>query len=276
MIITNDFVMLNLPKTGSTFTRKVITEAYQRKASNLNVFHKAAIKLGLKENKYVVHDYWVKTINAYQLKSQHGAYIQIPDKDKAKKVYSILRNPYEAMVSRYEFRHWSREPLISKEVLYTELPNFPNLSFDEFISFQKLNNIEVLYKKYNIPKDVKIGGLSIQMILMFFKEPFKALEHLTPDYIDSEDAYKADIADIKFLNNNNLNNELYQLLLANDFSENEVEFVKNFEKIHVTKRDEGSRINIWNTSALNYMHDYEKLVLRIYKEIDPLFKLTSV
>jgi len=75
MIITDDFVMLNFPKTGSSFAR----EALKRLYANRNIIELMLPKITEKRYRDRV--------------DQHGTFRQIPLAHKNKPVLSITRNP---------------------------------------------------------------------------------------------------------------------------------------------------------------------------------------
>ena len=52
MIVTNDFVMLNLPKTGSSFARAAIKEIYEQRQARKSIMVKALRRLVFKQFAY--------------------------------------------------------------------------------------------------------------------------------------------------------------------------------------------------------------------------------
>lgn len=123
VIVTESFVMLNLPKTGSTFARKVIKDLY---ASAPRSWFKRTYCL----------DLILPNIRHAGEPDQHGCYCQIPRQYRKREIVSILRSPYERFLSAFEFRHWAYHPPRPAEVIRECFPTFPNLKLDEYIDFQ--------------------------------------------------------------------------------------------------------------------------------------------
>lgn len=186
MIISNDFVLLNLPKTGSTYVRKVLKKIYNKRVR--------------------------KKLNP------HGIYDQIPLKHKNKKIVSVVRNPYERLLSGFEFGFWQENPAIEQIEIDKHFPNFPDLDINEYIDYLILVS-ELSYVEK--PENLKIGPMSLQFIYFFFKNPTEVISNLNEDYIKSESEFLKEIAPIEFLKQETLNQDLHDFLLDNKFSKNE-------------------------------------------------------
>ena len=217
VIITKDFVILNLPKTGSSFVREVIISIYNKRGATSEEF----MELMTPNTKIPT------------LKDQHGCYDLIPRKYQGRKIISVIRDPYLRLKSLYRYGWWKEHPYVDKMLIETHLPNFPNLSFDKFLEMEKLVN-DKLKNDYEIPYSLEIGNQTIQFIRFFFRNHRKVLSSLTLDYFLSGE-YKNDICDVSFLRNENLNLELFKFLSNNGFSNEEAEFALNHEKVNVTK-----------------------------------------
>ncbi|WP_209403890.1 hypothetical protein [Pseudozobellia sp. WGM2] len=231
MIITKNFVILNFPKTGSTFIRKVVKGIfYKRRKKNIwiNALYKLGLKLDFKE---LMTEH--PTVTNY--KDPHGCYDQIPDIDKNKIILSGVRDPYERLESLYKFKWWAKYPPIAKNEIDTHFPNFPDLTFHQYLELDALEN-EELKNKYGIDNNIKIGNQSIQFIRFFFKNHKEILANLNADYFINGD-YKGDLCAVNFIKNENLNEELALFLLKYDFSEEEINYVREHEKVNVTKTD---------------------------------------
>jgi len=258
MIITKNLVILNFPKTGSSFVRKVMKDIYFKRR-NKNIITKILHKVGLNKIEYkeIMTDH--PTISNY--KDQHGCYDQIPKMDKDKKIISVIRNPYYRLKSMYNFKWWAKNPYIQEEILYEKLPHFPELTLLEFMEYQHLLN-DNLKSLYNIRKEIIIGNQSIQFIRLFFKDHKKILANITDDYINSG-IYKKDMCNIKFIENNNLNKELFNLLLDNGYSEKELEFILHHEKVNTTMYDEN---NTLDENVIKHVSKNEWMLLKILQD----------
>ena len=110
MIVTESFVMINYPKTGSAFARKMIKQAYFDR--HHSVFRKIAYRMGSATRPYLkilefpnIRD----SSERYGKPDEHGLFCQIPEIHKSKKVISIRRNIYESNRCR-SGRFWHEAP----------------------------------------------------------------------------------------------------------------------------------------------------------------------
>jgi len=258
MLITEKLVFLNFPKTGSSFVRTVIKEIYNAR------IHKSFINKFLSKTGFIRLGYTeilMPHLNIPEFKDQHGTYHQIPNEYTNKKVISVIRNPYDRFLSLYKFKWWATNPLVSNSTLEKHVPNFPNLTIDEFVLYdQQLTNKFKL--EYNIPPSVNIGGQTIEFIEMFFKNPTHVLNNITNEYLEN-DSYKNDLNEIYFLQQENLNIDLAELLESENYSKKEIEVVKNYKKINVTATNPMS--DELSQSAKEYILSTEKLLFKILK-----------
>lgn len=270
MIICKEFIVLNLPKTGSTFVRKVIKEIYDQRYSR-QYLSKIGIKFKLINPpliELILPNF--QSPNPYQreIRSQHGSYCQIPKEFLNKKVVTVIRSPFERLLSGYEYKWWEKKPPIERKYIDEFFPSFPHLNLNEYISLKKLSVED------NNPAD--LGTQSIQFIRMFFKNPEDVLTHITKDYIESEDAFKKDIGDITFLRQENLNEELSTFLYQQGFSKKEAEFAKNYGKVNVTKPTGTARKNLWTKEAVEYVTENERFLLKMLKNMGFEYKVPEI
>lgn len=266
MIITKDFVILNYPKTGSTFVRVVIREIFWKRI-NKNLITKVLCKLKLKSVGYKE----IRTPHPLMpnLTNQHGCYDQIPVKHNKKTILSVVRDPYAHFESTYKYKWWVRYPLLEKEKIDLHFPNFPSLTFQQFLNLRILLAEEVK-KKFAIDSNIKIGYESFEFIRFFFKNHKKVLSELSADYIING-SYKKDMCDVTFIQNNNLNEELASFLSKRDFSDKEISFIRKHKKINVTKIDENLN-PIDNEGLINYINEYEWILLKILSDLGFSYK----
>lgn len=261
MLITKNFILLNLPKTGSSFVRAVIKEIYKKKysyklslfLSKLKIIEKPVIELMLPNFQSPIK-LWSYNIG------QHGAYCQIPKKYLDKEVVSVIRNPYSKFISGYEYGWWKKYPPIEKAIIEERFLNFPDLDLNEYVEMQKMVNSKT--------NSFFLGAQIIQFIKMFFKDPDNVLFNLNKEYINSSNLFKADIARITFLRQEFLNEDLGNFLLKKRFSNEEVLFAKNYKKVNETvSENQYSRENIWTQEAIDYVNDSERFLFIILKEL---------
>ncbi len=264
MFITEDFVMLNLPKTGSSFARAVLKELYDREHKRTSLINKFLIKLKIISPLYkelVLPN--IKIQGVKQEYEEHGTYIQIPKNNINRKIFSIVRNPYDRFLSSYEFRAWERKRQISDELINEHFPTFPNLTIDDYLRLQKLT---MKYGRLGGRElNCKIGTQSVQFIQMFFKNPKKVLENITDEYIDSDKVFD-DIADISFIKQENLRTNLINFLLQNGFNEKDVNFINDFKRVNTTKKIFKDRTKLWTQNSVDYIKKEERLIFKILKK----------
>jgi hypothetical protein len=227
MIVTRDFVLINLPKTGTTFVRTVLKEYFKN-----NLFKNYKFKELLLPRKQ-------RILGQSQLisdKDQHGIVSQIPLKYKNRRKVSITRDPLTRVNSFYSFGWWKKEPPIDVNLIKEEFENFPNLTIDEYLFIYK-NYI----KRSLLPErywELNIGPQTIQYIIFYSKNPLEYFEYLlvnnkkpnlkNPQYFD----------DILFLRMENLNNDLFDLLIGLGYSKKKLERLLDRKPINVSNSDE--------------------------------------
>src|SRR5690606_4178384 len=244
MIITEYFVMLNLPKTGSSFARKCIKDIYKQRFQKLPLHEKIAIWTKLKSP--LCSDYWVENIKVKSkvgnngIVDQHGTYEQIPRKHSHKKIISIVRDPISAYISRYNWESWIRKPPCPKNIVQKHFPHYPNLNFSEYL---KLIDLALPYYVGHETPNTKIGLLSIQFIRMFFKDPEEVITNISDKYIDSDQVFE-DVADIEFLRQEKLNHDLKCFLSKYGFTNEELKTIDNQSKVNVSHKKRQASSNL--------------------------------
>lgn len=265
MLITDDFVLLNLPKTGSTFARTVIKEILEKRQSRhcgaLGRFLEiCGVKPSPLYRELLLPNLELKGFE--DRRNQHGTFSQIPREYRNRLVVSIIRNPYSRFISAYEYRAWERRPPVPENILLEHFPHFPNLSIDDFI---KLFELELIYGRMGGKKpDANVGNQTVQFIQFFFKNPHEVLHNLTDAYLDSEEIF-TDMADVHFLRQEQLNSDLASFLESIGYSQDEVQYVRERERVHVTKGKSLDRNVLWTPAALAYFKDKERMIFRLLR-----------
>lgn len=91
---------------------------------------------------------------------------------------------------------------------------------------------------------------------------------LNDDYIYSG-AYRQDLPDLTLLSTENLNRELYNFLLQNGFSEKEINFVLEEERLRpgsTQRKDDETRKNYLTNNILKEIRYKERYLYRIYRD----------
>ncbi|NBD36483.1 MAG: sulfotransferase family 2 domain-containing protein [Chloroflexi bacterium] len=285
MIITNQFVMLNYPKTGSSFARAMLKQVHNYDRGGVNkILHRMIRKFryGTVLNRtlrkidtlinpdmteLIVPKVYGRHIGYRQ--SQHGRYSQVPEEHKDKTIISIIRNPFTRYVSTYLYEDWKdRYPQIYSDQLKNNIPSFPDLSFAEYydmIHFYKQD----LRLQGIIPK-INLGVNTIQFIRFYFKEPKRVLNEIDDEYITNR-SYQEEMVPITFLHQERLNDELFQFLLTMGYSEQKIQFIKDAEPINVTKRkrDQQSLDRFYTEELRQNILKRDRLLFKIFPEYQP-------
>lgn len=252
MIVTNDFVLLNFPKTGSSFVRQAVKQVYSQPQSRVSSL---LTRLGIRQPELV--ELMMPKIDEefdYGIVDQHGTYRQIPQAHKNKLILSITRNPFTRYVSDYQFQWWKKYPPTKVEVLKADYPQFPDLSFEDY--YQMMHRYGRANRLRGIRPGIDIGLHTIRFIQFYFQEPESILAEITEHYIESE-AYKKDMAKVHFLHQENLSVELKLFLVSLGFERSKVNFLNEAKPVNVTKRTTDRDIDKYYSEAL-----VEKILLR--------------
>ena len=134
---------------------------------------------------------------------------------------------------------------------------------EDFLDFQLLIS-KKQREKHNIPEKVNVGNQTVQFIRFFFKNHEKVLRELSDEYISSG-AYRKDMCDVKFLRNENLNEELAAFLGENGFQESEVEFVRRHKKVNVTK----SKVSetLITKELVSFVNSHDWMLMKILSDL---------
>jgi hypothetical protein len=261
MIITDRLVILNNPKTGSTFVRAVMRRLYGgveqspgRRASLLN-------RLGISRQSGLT-ELMLPNLKALGPRppDQHGAYEQIPSEHRGKVVVSVVRDPFQRLLSIYRYRWWAKHPLVDPAILAHHFPNFPELSFEEFV------RMEDLAAGLHLPASgasLQVGRQTIRFIQMFFRHPAEVFRRLDAEYLDS-DHFLRDLPPIRFLRTERLNHDLYYFLREHGYAEERIAFVLGHEPLNTTPPQAGSP---WSEALVAHVLDRERLLFRILRHL---------
>lgn len=237
MLITESFVMLNYPKTGSTFARKVIKDLY---ASEPRRWFR----------RRYCEELILPNIRHVGQPDQHGCYSQIPRRYRNREVMSIVRNPYERFLSGFEFRAWAINPLVAVETIRERFPKFPDFTLDEYVDFCRFE------------QDSAVGPQTFQFMQLFGRE--------LPQSLSERPSLKevmTGLAEVTFLRQENLNSELIAFLNRKGFSAERIAFIQKHEPMNVTINKSPDRKSLWTQKALNFVSTSETLLFQIFAEL---------
>ncbi|MFZ1694489.1 MAG: hypothetical protein WAT74_14935 [Flavobacteriales bacterium] len=235
MIITERFVMLNFPKTGSSFARQVVKQAHFHHPPSLR--QRIGWRLGAPQR--MLKDVLVKPnlFNAEQAarakEVAHGAYSQIPVEHRNKTIVTVVREPMARLVSLYEFKAWAKA-LSGIDAVHAAFPQFPELSFAEYFDLQ----MGAAYQA-SIPPGMRteVGPLTLQFIRMFAHDPLRTALALH-DGLDLRREWRAHFPRIHFLRNEHLNAQLRSFLLGQGYTRESLRFIDQKERVNRTDRSQ--------------------------------------
>ena len=266
MLVSEDFIMISLPKTGSSFVRSVIKKVHSNMKKDMRyVFSTNRKDLKLKE----IYLENVRTDYKVSDKNQHGTYSQIPKNllSGHREVVSAVRSPIEAYLSRYFFQSYKwvakHNPDFDK-LMKGKLPLFPEVSFEDYMFTITSTLTKVGLNRYNVSENLNLGLLSFQFIQFFSFDPQKFLTDLE---ISSVKTIELDthFPNIYFLFNETLSQDIYNYLKQKGYSERHIGFIQNEDKINVTERTKAKE-DILNSNILNYMLEKEELLFRFFPQ----------
>ncbi len=232
MLITDRFVMINFPKTGSSFAREVIRKAMRHPGS---LAQRIAWKLGKPRptcTELLMKQRFFNPAFVETRDEAHGAYCQIPAEHRHKVIMSVVREPASRLVSLYEFRGWTRKIRPSLEEIQAVFPHFPDLDFPEFYRLM----MEVTHNA-SLPQGMRteLGPQTVQFIRFFARDPLATMLALRDD-TDLRADWDKHFPAVRFLHTEDLNKELHAFLLEMGMSRASIAFVENKEKSNVTER----------------------------------------
>lgn len=229
MLITDRFVMINFPKTGSSFARTVIKEVHEPKGVKRALRSVGLLKPDLQE--LLMPLVWLKD-PGWNYPNQHGTYSQIPPEHRGKRVMTVVRDPLERMVSAYEFRHWARFPGNQEAAIRERFPHFPDLSFEEFM---EMNERFILPTRLPDGMQTHCGLVTFQFVHYYARDPLKTLLELRDDS-DLRRDHDHHFPNITYLHTEDLSRELHAFLLEMGYAPDRIAFILSKPKVNVSKR----------------------------------------
>jgi hypothetical protein len=253
MLITSRFVVINLPKSGSSFVRAVIKAIYaQRRGRRWHL----RLPWSRSRDRFLRELILPNIRLAGRPADQHGTVAQIPARFRGRPIVAVLRDPYTKMVSEYRFRWWATYPPLDKATLYEAFPTFPDLSFDAFLRLSD----HIAAAKAGADNADRMGNLTIEFVQFFFRDPAAALAAMSDDYIRSG-TFRQDMAAVEFLRQEDLNRNLAAFLARMGFAADEVARCRAHERVNVTAVEEAGGDDLWTEPALRRFQDRERYLL---------------
>ena len=224
MIVTDKFVLINYPKTGTTFARSVLKSIHERRNTR---FRRILRHIGMDRSR--LDDVLLPRIygdSRLSMQGQHGVYRQIPEEERGKPVASIVRNPLTRYVSSYVYAWWKKHPPFAPFRVKQAFPHFPDLSFPEF--YRLLNHPEVDEDRLRNPGARQLGSYTRMFFVFYAEEPEEAVGRVLQG-----EPLDAVLPRIVFLHQEFLREELATFLRGNGYSERELALVYEAEAMNV-------------------------------------------
>lgn len=261
MIICDDFIVLNFPKTGSTFVRDMVKEIYRRRRPGvLAKIVLLALRKELPYKELMLPNYQSPNERQRHLLGQHGAYCQIPEEQLHKEILTVVRNPYDLFLANYLTEWWTWYFPAPEEQLKQLFPDFPKITLDEYLILSDLSA-----NQYN---GITLGPITTQFIRMYFKQPDKVLQTITDEYVQSDSMFLEDIgANITFIRQSELNMALSDFLCKHGFSDEETAFIRSHPKVNISINTTTDRNALWTKSAIEYMKKREAFLFRMLEKL---------
>ena len=267
MLVTSKFVLLNVPKSGSSFVREVIKAIYAgRSRKGPQFLGWTGFQKLIPPNRRTSPDLSLKELILPNIRlkgrpsDQHGTYSQVPREYRHLPVISVVRNPYEKLVSDFEFRWWSKYPPLPD--LQRTFPAFPEISFDEFL---QLSDLIATYKMGG-RNPLQIGNLTVEFVQFFFPDPKSVLNKISDDYICSSDFIK-DMPCLWLLRQECLRDDLEATLSGFGFSEEELEICRRHPRVNETVARADDRAAYWTAPRVSRFNHRERFLLLMLQQL---------
>jgi len=236
VLLTERFVLLNYPRTGSTFARSALRALYRRREGP---WGHALVRLGLAQascRELLLPIERTATARREGRRSQHGALSQIPPSERGKLVVSIARHPLDQVVSAYEHGFWRAHPPGDEQVIRRRFPRFPELSFSQYLELtSEFDRTNVLQ---GVPLQADVGPCTLHFVRFFAVDPDAALARLSAESISSGE-FLARLPPVRFLHTEHLAEELAAFLGELGFEAAETAFLRSLPRVNVAARRRG-------------------------------------
>lgn len=142
MLVTPDFVLINMPMTGATVVAEMLRAVYGE----------LAVEVG----------------------RRHAVCAEIPEAARGKPLLSVSRSPFERYVLQYHYGCWRKEPgkYCEPAAIIREYPQYPNVTFAQFV---RIANRHYLDPPDGSGPDAQSPGWHTEQYLRFYtRDPASA------------------------------------------------------------------------------------------------------
>ena len=247
MLVTDRFVIINLPKTGSTFVREVFKAmgAHRRWWPG-----RPRVRELLLPNANLVGG----------VLDQHGKVQQIPPESRHLPIVSVVRNPYDKFLSAFEYRFWARYPQFPEPELRARFPHWPDLSVDDFVRLKVMQADRLAGSN---PQG--IGVQTLNFARFFSPDPAPVLDAARTGTLDLA-MLRASLAPIRLLRQETLRDDLAAFLHEMEYPRWAVDLCYAVPQANVTPRGPIERSRLWTAAAVAHIRQNERLLLALLRE----------
>ena len=202
-------VLLNYPRTGSTWARGVLRRLH-------GVEHNALARplAGTRVGWRGFHELMLPidrtaTARRAQRRSQHGCWRQIPGWAADRQVVSVGRHPLAYLHSAFGHGFWRTHPAAPVDAIRARLPAFPDVDLAGYLDY--LEQFALPDVLQGAAPRAAVGPLTAHFLRFFHPRPQHALEGLTDAQLDGDDLVK-ELPAVRFLRTERLRDDLAALL----------------------------------------------------------------
>ncbi len=259
MIVTDKFVYVHQPKTGGSFVTTALFRLHGV-SWNLLVHARSAIRKDLafrrKYGTFIIHN------------NKHGGCNEIPARHARDRILATVRNPYDLLVSQYEFGWWKRREFLeyyrAVPGFARDYPRFPDLAFAEFV--------ELTDRAFRPRAGGESGPglMTREFVEFYFKAPREILGRLDDQYVAAR-GFAADMHPVHFLRQESLNRDLHAFLAGIGYDPADLGFIHGMGRVLPGGKGRGpdQRWERYYTPELKQrVRQREGLLFAIFPEFD--------
>jgi hypothetical protein len=265
VILTRQLVLLNYPRTGSTFVRQELRRLYGQEGSGPIARLRRLLGRGhFRELALPIH----RTASAERTgrRSQHGALCQIPASHAHLPVVSVWRSPLDRAVSQYEHGFWRQHPPGDPAAVRGRFPRFPDLDFAEYLALQQEFGRADVLKGRELAAEV--GPDTLHLVRFFTRDPEGALDRLDDGAVDSG-ALRRELAPVRFLRFSRLAEDLAALLVELGFAPAQVAHLADAPRVNAATSRGGRPWSEYFTPELEAAYRRrERFLFALEEELD--------
>jgi hypothetical protein len=252
MILTPRFVFIHWPKTGGTFVTQVIRRIHKKDRSWMRRALGRFVGFG------------------YTDLNKHGGCSEMPPAAAGLPIVSTVRNPYDHLVSTFEYAWWKRfpDPWVDWEKVRRALPTCPEFTFAEYVTFSTTMRGQL--PPQPVPPEDRLGFQSETFVRLFFRDPAAAWPRIDDAYIAAR-GWEKDMHPVHFLRTERLNAELRAWLTGVGYAPERTAFLEKQDRIYPegSKRTKDMDWHGYYTPELKAaVRRRERLLFAVFPEYD--------